>query len=432
MRGDRSLDKKINFKRSDYPLNSVEGDIAYYKDAISYYSKFENVKMTCEMLFKLGHTYKKQKQFKNAKKSFLVSLKLYKEENDTEGEARCLEAVGDLSVDYHDSNGAIKYYNLALKKYQTLHNEKKEIIISNKIAEIYRSDGSYDDAERFYKRSISYGAGDKTVNSLKNLQEKISNLRPSRNQSIILSGLILALVLAEVVTTYIDMQWGLLINGLILVSLIIGSVVSESPNFSNLLRSMIVLPLIRIIGLSMPIMKIDTLYWFPIISIPLFAAAYFLIRGQSMTRQSVGLVKGDLKIQIPIIFTGIVFGAIEYLILKPEPLIATFTLFNLVFAGIILTISTGFAEELLFRGILQKNAENVMGKYMAILFASVIFSILHTGWMSFLDLIFVFLVAIFYGFVFQRTRSIFGISFSHGLTNIFLFVVMPFLMPFLI
>ncbi len=432
MRGDRSLDKKINFKRSDYPLNSVEGDIAYYKDAISYYSKFENVKMTCEMLFKLGHTYKKQKQFKNAKKSFLVSLKLYKEENDTEGEARCLEAVGDLSVDYHDSNGAIKYYNLALKKYQALHNEKKEIIISNKIAEIYRSDGSYDDAERFYKRSISYGAGDKTVNSLKNLQEKISNLRPSRNQSIILSGLILALVLAEVVTSYIDMQWGLLINGLILVSLIIGSVVSESPNFSNLLRSMIVLPLIRIIGLSMPIMKIDTLYWFPIISIPLFAAAYFLIRGQSMTRQSVGLVKGDLKIQIPIIFTGIVFGAIEYLILKPEPLIATFTLFNLVFAGIILTISTGFAEELLFRGILQKNAENVMGKYMAILFASVIFSILHTGWMSFLDLIFVFLVAIFYGFVFQRTRSIFGISFSHGLTNIFLFVVMPFLMPFLI
>ena len=272
----------------------------------------------------------------------------------------------------------------------------------------------------------------KLVNSLKNLQEKISNLRPSRNQSIILLGLILALILAEVVTTYIDMQWGLLINGLILISLIVGSVVSDSPNFSNLLRSMIVLPLIRIIGLSMPIMKIDTLYWFPIISIPLFAAAYFLIRGQSMTRQSVGLVKGDLKIQIPIIFTGIVFGAIEYLILKPEPLIATFTLFNLVFAGIILTISTGFAEELLFRGILQKNAENVMGKYMAILFASVIFSILHTGWMSFLDLIFVFLVAVFYGFVFQRTRSIFGISFSHGLTNIFLFVVMPFLMPFLI
>jgi membrane protease YdiL (CAAX protease family) len=384
------------------------------------------------MLFKLGHTYKKQKQFKNAKKSFLVSLKLYKEEDDTEGEARCLEAVGDLSFDYHDSNGAIKYYNLALKKYQALNNEKKEIIISNKIAEIYRSDGSYDDAERFYKRSISYGAGSKTVNALKNLQEKISNLRPCCNQSIILSGLILALVLAEVVTTYIDMQWGLMINGLILISLIIGSVVSDSPNFSNLLRSMIVLPLIRIIGLSMPIMKIDTLYWFPIISIPLFAAAYFLIRGQSMTRQSVGLVKGDLKIQIPIIFTGILFGAIEYLILKPEPLIATFTLFNLVFAGIILTISTGFAEELLFRGILQKNAENVMGKYMAILFASVIFSILHTGWMSFLDLIFVFLVAVFYGFVFQRTRSIFGISFSHGLTNIFLFVVMPFLVPFII
>jgi membrane protease YdiL (CAAX protease family) len=426
MRGDRRIDKHINFKRSDYPLNS-EGDIAYYKEAISYYSKFENVKMTCEMLFKLGHSYEKLKQFKKAKKSFLVSLKLFKEEKDVEGQARCLEAIGDLSRDFNDSNAAIRYYNLSLKKYGELADNEKVIKLYGKIAHIYRAEGSYDDAERFYKKSISLGAGEETRNSLRNLQEKISNIKPGRKQSFILLGFILALVLAEVVTTYYDMQWGLLINGLILISLIVGSVVSDSPNFSNLLRSMIVLPLIRIIGLSMPIMKIDSLYWFPIISIPLFAAAFFLIRSQSMTRQSVGLVRGDLKIQIPIIFTGILFGAIEYLILKPEPLIATFTVFNVIFAGIILTISTGFAEELLFRGILQKNAENVMGKYTAILFASVIFSILHTGWMSFMDLIFVFLVAVFYGFVFQRTRSIMGISFSHGLTNIFLFVIMPFL-----
>ncbi len=421
------MDDNCNPPQSDDSSSGLNHGIKYYKNEVRYYSKLENVEMTCKMLFCLGDAYRKQNKFKKAKKSYVVSQKLYEEEKDVEGEARCLETIGDLSIDYNDPNGAIHYYNLALKKYQALNNQKKLISLNSKIADIYNTEGSYDDAERFYKKSISSGAGTETRNSLKNLQEKISNLKPSKNQSIILLGLVLALILAEVVTTYYNMQWGLLINGLILIGLIVGSVVSDSPNFSNLLRSIIVFPLIRIIGLSMPIMQMDTLYWFPIISIPIFAAAYILIRGQSMTRQSVGLVRGDLKIQIPVIFTGVLFGVTEYLILRPEPLISSFTVFNVVIAVIILTISTGFAEELLFRGILQKNAENVMGKYMAILFASVIFSILHTGWMSFLDLIFVFLVAVFYGFVFQRTRSIMGISISHGLTNILLFVFMPFL-----
>ena len=119
----------------------------------------------------------------------------------------------------------------------------------------------------------------------------------------------------------------------------------------------------------------------------------------------------------------------EYLILQPKPLIATFNPVTLLTAAIILTISTGLAEELLFRGIIQKNAENVYGTIIGLFYTAMLFTALHIGWNSFYDLIFVFSVAMFYGYAFQKTRSIVGITLSHGLSNTFLFLIVPFYAP---
>ena len=44
----------------------------------------------------------------------------------------------------------------------------------------------------------------------------------------------------------------------------------------------------------------------------------------------------------------------------------------------------------------------------------------------FFDLVFVFAVAIIYGAIFYKTRSIVGITLNHGLSNTMLFIVMPF------
>jgi membrane protease YdiL (CAAX protease family) len=150
------------------------------------------------------------------------------------------------------------------------------------------------------------------------------------------------------------------------------------------------------------------------------------MRNQRLNREKVGLILGNIPVQLLIALTGLALGFIEFLILKPQPLISTFSMIPLLVAIVILIISTGFAEELLFRGILQRNAENVVGKAFGLLYTSLLFTCLHIGWHSFLDLIFVFIVAMFYGYMFQKTRSIVGITLSHGLSNSVLFLVMPF------
>ncbi len=60
------------------------------------------------------------------------------------------------------------------------------------------------------------------------------------------------------------------------------------------------------------------------------------------------------------------------------------------------------------------------------LYVSGLFAILHMGFLSWLDVIFVFSVALFLSWVVKKTGSLLGVTLSHGITNIMLFLVVPF------
>jgi Predicted metal-dependent membrane protease len=269
-------------------------------------------------------------------------------------------------------------------------------------------------------------------NVISDLVDKQIRFQSFRKNIMILIAYLIAIIAAEIVTAHYSVEYGLIMHTFILFALLMNSSFTQSTKFSYLLRSMMILPMIRIIGLTIPLMQVNELYWFPVIAVPLFAASFTLMRSQKLTRKNVGLVLGNIPVQLTIALSGVILGFTEYLILKPQPLISSLNLESVLFAGILLIISTGFAEELLFRGILQKNAEKILGKIWGLLYVSILFTALHIGWNSTLDLLFVFCVALFYGYIFQRTRSIVGITLSHGISNSFLFLIMPFIFPILL
>jgi len=309
-------------------------------------------------------------------------------------------------------------------------------MVSNLIANTFELQDAFEDAVMDYKRSLELFEKVKdrerearVKDAMRDIEPKRYSIRSSKKDIAALIVYFIAISAAEISVTYVNMQMGLILEMVILFALLIHSSFHESYNFSTLLRSMMALPMIRIIGLSIPIMQIQPLYWFPIIAVPLFAASFTLIRAQKLTRKKIGLVLGNIPLQLTIALSGVILGFTEYLILKPAPLISTLSVETVLFGAVILTISTGFAEELLFRGILQKNAENVFGKVFGLLYASILFTALHVGWQSGLDLAFVFGVAVFYGYAFQKTRSLLGVTLSHGISNSFLFLIMPFIFP---
>jgi len=58
-------------------------------------------------------------------------------------------------------------------------------------------------------------------------------------------------------------------------------------------------------------------------------------------------------------------------------------------------VYTGFLEELIFRGIIQHNAITYFKPGIGIFFVALLFAVMHTGNLSFLDVVFVFFIGYF-------------------------------------
>lgn len=422
-----------------YGQGKLEEAISYYKKAVSLFKNANNFQREADALLGIGDSYIALNNPKEAQKYYNSSLNLYNNAEDLTGEGYALTGLGIVFERYKKYEEAREYYEKSIKKFQKAKDFKRAGMVSNLIANTFELQDALEDAVMDYQRSLELfekvkdrEREERVKTAMKDIESRRSIIKSSKKDIIALIVYFIAIATAEVSVAYINMAAGLTLETIILLALLIHSSIHESYNFSTLLRSMMILPMIRIIGLTIPLMQIPTLYWFPIIAVPLFAAAYSLMRSQRLTRKKMGLVLGNIPLQLTVALSGIFLGFTEYLILKPAPLISTFSLETVLFGAVILIIATGFAEELLFRGILQKNAENVFGKVFGLFYASILFTALHTGWKSGMDLVFVFCVAIFYGYTFQRTRSLLGVTLSHGISNSFLFLIMPFIFPILL
>ncbi|MDI6886865.1 MAG: CPBP family intramembrane metalloprotease [archaeon] len=85
---------------------------------------------------------------------------------------------------------------------------------------------------------------------------------------------------------------------------------------------------------------------------------------------------------------------------------------------------TGFLEELAFRGLMQYHATRTMG-FSGIIFISALFGSLHIGNLSIFDVLLAGSVGFIYSVVVRKTGSLCGVSVSHGIVNIMLFLIAP-------
>jgi len=238
---------------------------------------------------------------------------------------------------------------------------------------------------------------------------------------------LLAITLAEVVTIFYIPVWGIVCHLLILVALLLHSALGFAGkyHYRRLVLSLALVPLVRVISLSMPLVNIPQLWWYPIIYAPLLTAAFVAVRLLDYSLADVGLRIRLLPVQLVVALSGFLFGVAEYYILRPEPLIAELTWPEIWLPALILLVATGFVEEFIFRGVLQRTAVGAFRGW-GIVYVSLLFAVLHVGFLSWLDIIFVFGVALFFGWVVKQKGSLLGVTLAQGLTNIVLFLIVPF------
>ncbi|MCL0079862.1 CPBP family intramembrane metalloprotease [Dehalococcoidia bacterium] len=166
---------------------------------------------------------------------------------------------------------------------------------------------------------------------------------------------LVAIAVAEVITVFYLPLEGIIYHMVILVALIVHALATRYPH-RPLLLSLALVPLVRIISLCMPLANIPLMWWFPIIYAPLLGAAIVVMRLLDYSREQVGLTVKWLPVQLVVGLTGVVFGIAEYFILRPEAMVAELTWQAIWLPAVILLLCTGFVEELIFRGVLQRAA----------------------------------------------------------------------------
>jgi hypothetical protein len=234
--------------------------------------------------------------------------------------------------------------------------------------------------------------------------------------------------IAEALTTLVEPQLGLPLHGLILVVLLVhGSLIQR-----GVLRRFLILlslaPLIRILSLSLPLQKIGLplIYWYLVIGLLLFLAAFIASRITDLRGNRIGWSWRAWPLQLAIGLMGFGLGYLEYLILQPGPLAAYGSWVDVATAAFILLIFTGVLEEFIFRGLMQSASMQMMGKF-GLVYVAILFAVLHLGYHSFPDLLFVLMVGLSFGWWVWKTHSLLGASLAHGIANISLYVLFPML-----
>jgi membrane protease YdiL (CAAX protease family) len=125
---------------------------------------------------------------------------------------------------------------------------------------------------------------------------------------------------------------------------------------------------------------------------------------------------------------GIPLGTVEYFILHPAPTFPSFEVKYLFRDMVYMFLFVGLGEELLFRGLIQQDLTGAFGWKWGLVGASLLFAVMHLTWRSVPELGFVFLAGLILGFLYWKTKSLVAPIVTHGVNNVMLVAVLPYLL----
>jgi len=217
---------------------------------------------------------------------------------------------------------------------------------------------------------------------------------------------------------------------LLLLILSFSTAVTKKQEVREVNQALLLLPIFRMVNLSMPIFSDINLYSFVFIYAPLTIPLSIAINHQKIKFEKKKDILKKILSRVPLaVIAGLFFGEVEYMVIGNRSIIPEVSFANVLLFIIIMIFIVGLIEEFIFRAILQKRLEKFLGPTSGILLASLLFGLMHSGYGTIFEMVFASLVGGFLGYCFYRTRSLSFVIMINGFINIFLFGIIPNLGP---
>jgi len=242
--------------------------------------------------------------------------------------------------------------------------------------------------------------------------------------------ILIAIAILEYIFVYTKVGYGIILA--LFLTILIYIVVSIPKSETEALKtaeSLALIPLYVLFTASLPWFFLKQAYILPAVYSIILALCFLHMHERDIGLGGVGLVKENwLKWIVIGTLIGIPTGTIEYFVLLPKAAFPVFQLKYLLrdFAYMLFFVS--FAEEILFRGIIQTDLQKIFGKRVGLIAAAYLFGIMHLTWRSVPELAFTFFAGYLLGYLYNRTNSLIGPIFLHGINNLMLVSILPYVL----
>lgn len=253
-------------------------------------------------------------------------------------------------------------------------------------------------------------------------------LNDKRLTSVLSKSVVLAYIAAigcsEVVLVFIGVIPGAIFHTILVLALLSHYVIGRQAPYGRALPALALVPFMRVLSLAVPVQDVPQIFWYAMIGVPLLLAVALTMKHLDLSLSDFGWPPSSWPLQIAIVFSGLPLSFVAFSLLRPLPLIDKSNSISLAVGSIILIIFTGFTEEVIFRGVLQRVGDEIFGR-AGILYVNVLFAIMYIGSLSLVYVFFIGLLGLFFSWCVNQTKSIWGVVFAHSMLNIGLLLILP-------
>jgi CAAX protease family protein len=238
------------------------------------------------------------------------------------------------------------------------------------------------------------------------------------------------LVGAEVLVAAVDPRLGAALDAVLLILLLQHGARTAPTVERRLYWTLALVPLLRLLSLSLPLADFPGVWRYAVVAAPLLVAEVIAARavGFGPTEMGLGWRWRHLPLHILVGLIGLPLGLLEYVLLKPSPLATELSLGATWLPAAVLLVATGLAEEVLFRGLLQRTSSALLGPWLGPLMITCVWTAMHAGIGSWPVLALTFLTGAMFAVFAGMTESVWGVTLAHGLINVTVFLIAPFLL----
>lgn len=237
---------------------------------------------------------------------------------------------------------------------------------------------------------------------------------------------VLFIAIAELLIFLGRIEAAILVHSGVILALSLSYIFIKDNDVHKIYMPLMLLPILRILSLTMPILFNTAIYTFVFVYSPLAIPVVAIIIYQRNSLKEIGITTKNFLIYIAIsVPLGFLLGLGEYLTIRPGYLITDLTFGNLLKLTIIMVFFVSLVEELIYRSILQIPLEKALSKQESLVITSLLYGLMHSGYGNFNEILYISFVGFFIGLIFSKTKSLPFATAIHGFANVFLFGILP-------